>query len=381
MSCEVESTGVIAAVVVAAPVLAAIATGYAMLESGKFLIKTGSHIQQEMARVKLEQAHKNEQREEAIRRNHEEMMMVFDQLRKEVQSSGMKNSIPINVDQDIFSDLFRLVIEAEQTDLSDAEILKADPQTAEKLQMNRELIQVVDNLTVALQLVKSLESEYGLLDSANTWFHSCFNGIDQKIKLLLDPTTNHITMKQGIASLNRTIDQYYTMLPTIEAECEEFKALYEFYVSVSRDLDEKVELPEQFKSVKQLKTRIQELKSRVERAKRCAEIYQKLGKNAYICYAWDQELKALGYLVHEEKSVEKMTQCKPEHGKIEGKKLPFYQWSENELMQLYSIADASELQVIVHEDGSVSMETIASGEQDTAAMQTQSRHCNRIRNI
>ena len=103
-------------------------------------------------------------------------------------------------------------------------------------------------------------------------------------------------------------------------------------------------------------------------------IYQKLGPAAYICYAWDQELRALGYAVHTRKDIAEMARHKPQHVRLGENKLPFYHWNNDDLTQLYSMTSECSLQVIVHDDGSVTMQAISDADENEAKA-VQTGHC------
>ena len=51
------------------------------------------------------------------------------------------------------------------------------------------------------------------------------------------------------------------------------------------------------------------------------------------------------------------------------------------MTQLYSVTEKCDLQVIVHEDGTVSMKTIANGSKENAAEATQSSHCSKLKRL
>lgn len=72
---------------------------------------------------------------------------------------------------------------------------------------------------------------------------------------------------------------------------------------------------------------------------------------------------------------------KPQHAQIGEVKMPYYKWSESEMTQLYSVTEKCDLQVIVHEDGTVSMKTIANGSKENAAEATQSSHCSKLKRL
>lgn len=257
----------------------------------------------------------------------------------------------------------------------------ADPIVIERAKLNDKFVAIVSKIMLSLEHVEKLTEEYGLSEASSKWLHSCFNGIDSSIAMLSQPTTSNDDLKKGIKRLEGMMEQYEMMIPSIDKACVEIQALYKVYVEASNALGEKIEKKKTFKNSNDLETRLKELKERSKRAEQCAEIYKKLGKNAYICYAWDQELSALGYVVHSRKEIMEKANVKPQHAQIGEVKMPYYKWSESEMTQLYSITEKCDLQVIVHEDGTVSMKTIANGSKENAVEATQSSHCSKLKRL
>ncbi len=80
------------------------------------------------------------------------------------------------------------------------------------------------------------------------------------------------------------------------------------------------------------------------------------------------------YTVHTRKDIAEMSRHKPQHARLGENKLPFYNWNEDDLTQLYSMTSECSLQVIVHDDGSVTMQAISDAD-DSTAKAVQSNHC------
>ena len=254
------------------------------------------------------------------------------------------------------------------------DIRAADPMVLERVKLNEKLASVTARIMEALEYVADLSSSYGLSASSSTWLHSCFNGVDEQIGVLYMPSTANAELKKGIKRLEGLLDQYDMLIPSIESDQKKFVALYQVYVDASNALGEQVAGIKSFKNLKALEERLLFLKKRSEKAQECAAIYQKLGPAAYICYAWDQELRALGYAVHTRKDIAEMARHKPQHVRLGENKLPFYHWNNDDLTQLYSMTSECSLQVIVHDDGSVTMQAISDAyENEAKAVQT--GHC------
>lgn len=257
------------------------------------------------------------------------------------------------------------------------DIRAIDPVVLERVKLNEKLGTVTARTLEALKHIGELSSGYGLSVSSSTWFRSCFNGVDEQIKRLYMPSTSNAELKKGISRLENLLEQYDMLLPSIESDQKKFSALYQVYVAASKALGESIVSIKSFNSVEALEERLLILKKRSERAKGCAEIYQKLGRAAYICYAWDQELRALGYSVHTRRYIEQIIKCEPQYAQYRGNRIPFYHWNNDDLTQLYSMTSECSLQVIIHDDGSVTMKAISDADDDMAkAVQTE--HCSRL---
>lgn len=279
---------------------------------------------------------------------------------------------------DLMDDLRIAIAVMEIHETVGKDITVADPVVLERAKLNKKFENVTDKILHALSFVDSLTTDYGLTISGSTWFHSCFNGIDTLIESLCRPTVSNQELKKGIQRLEAAFEQYEMMAPSIEKEVKKKFALYEIYAEASKALGEKVESIKRFSSSAEIEDRLEYLKKRAEKAQQCAEIYNKLGPAAYLCYAWDQELQAMGYQIHTRKRIMEMAGTKPLHARLGESKLPFYRWDEDELTQLYSITSECSLQVIVHEDGTVSMQTIADDDNGDVVV-AQHSHCSQLK--
>ena len=282
---------------------------------------------------------------------------------------------------DLMADFKIALMAATISETVGTNINAADPIVLERAKLNDRFMAVVSKIMLSLEHVEELTKEYGLSESSSKWLHSCFNGIDYSIAFLSQPTTSNEDLKKGIKRLEGMLEQYEMMIQSIDKACVEIHALYKVYVEASKALGEKIEKKRSFKNSKDLEVRLRELKERSKRAEQCAEVYKKLGKNAYICYAWDQELSALGYAVHSRKEIMQKVNVKPQHAQIGDAKMPYYKWSESEMTQLYAVSEKCDLQVVVHEDGTVSMKTIANGNKENASEATRSSHCSKLKRL
>lgn len=237
----------------------------------------------------------------------------------------------------------------------------ADPAVLERAKLHKRFIAVTDKVVAALGFIHTLDSQCGLTPASRTWFTSCFNGVDDLVAMLCDPSATNEQLKRGISRLEDALDGYVTTVDGIEAETKEKWSLYTIYAPVAEMLGEQVRDIHDFKDAAEIEETLHYLRAREEKAEKCSKIYAKLGHKAYLCYALDQSLQKMGYTTHSAKTVEDMLgDTPPARGKTaDGKALPFYQWNDAELAQLYSVAGESSLHVTVDDDGTAYIRVIA----------------------
>lgn len=257
----------------------------------------------------------------------------------------------------------------------------ADPDVLERAELNKRLMEVSARVCTALEFVEELATKYGISAANNAWFRSCFNGVDDRIARMCSPAMDNKELRKAIASLEETMNTYDMIAPNLKEEKAKIDTLYPVYVEAARALGEPVRKMRHFKSASALEETMRALQQRQKRAEECAEIYQKLGASAYMCYAWDQELQAMGYSVHTRKKIREMVNYRPEHVEEDGVKLPFYQWDDGNATQLYSIDGQTSLQLIVHADGTTTMRAITESEDEEQVRKTQKKHCSGMKEV
>ena len=174
--------------------------------------------------------------------------------------------------------------------------------------------------------------------------------------------------------------QFDVFYPTLKQEKEKMDALYPVYADGARALGEPVHPLKQFKESTALEEALRAQRVRAQRAGECARIYQRLGPAAYLCYAWDEELRAMGYTVHTRRQITELVRHSPERARLGESALPFYQWGQEAMTQLYQITPECNLQLIVHPDGSTTMQAIATqgAGRPERVISAQKGHCARI---
>lgn len=259
----------------------------------------------------------------------------------------------------------------------------ADPAVLERARLNQRLSEVSAQVAIALEFVVDLAENYGMSQSNNAWLQSCFNGVDERIRSLCSPAISNSELKKGIRLLEEIMSRYDMLYPGLEREKQRLAALYPVYVDAARALGEPIRRLKYFKSVSALEAAMQTLQIRAQQAAKCAEIYQRLGPAAYMCYAWDEELRAMGYTVHTRRQITEMIRHRPERVSLGEAEMPFYQWDEGAMTQIYSVTPECNLQLIVHPDGSTTMQTIAAQgvERLEEVIEAQKSHCSRIKAI
>ncbi len=281
---------------------------------------------------------------------------------------------------DLMEDL-RVAVGAMQIKATDGmDVKAADPRVLERAKLNERFSAVTADIMAALAHIGELTETYGMPSSGRLWLERCFGGIDKKIEALCRPSTDNAALKKGIARLEEAYEQYRIMIPNIEKDALRMAQYYAIYAEAAEGLGERVKSVRDFKDAAAIERELVELRPRAKRAAECAKLYQKLGPEGYLCYAWDQELQAMGYRVHGKKLVEQMAQEKAKYARIDGTPVPFYEWDEQALTQLYEMAEECSLQLIVHEDDSVTMQTVA-GQNSEGAVGEQRLHCERLKEL
>ena len=269
------------------------------------------------------------------------------------------------------------------TDTIGADVKVKEPAVAERMELNHRLINVTGRMMAALEYVNFLEKEYGLSDANMAWFKSCFLGVDQQVKRLCRTTISNNELKKGIRGLEEQMEQFDMLYPSLEADRQKIDTLYSVYTEAAKALGERIKGRRDFQTVRSIENELYILDKRCERADICARIYQKLGASGYLSYAWDQELKALGYPVRSRQAITAMAgltgQDQPKYEKIGRMDFPFYPWEKEELTQFYEVSEDCTLQMIVNKDGSVSMETLTDSNDVDKITHVQKAHCAKMK--
>lgn len=183
------------------------------------------------------------------------------------------------------------------------------------------------------------------------------------------------SIDKEIGILEENINAYNIYKQVLDKEYSKFMHLYLKYKKSCEALNEEYKESVEFDSFEMLEEAVRERKARLEKMEKCARIYEKMGKDAYICMAFDTELKRLNYASSSEEETRLLLNQSLEHCKVGNNKTPFYQYKDS-ATKLFNVNENVALQLIIHSDGSSTMETIAVGNPDEDLVKkTQKKHC------
>ncbi|MGN0496376.1 MAG: hypothetical protein ACI4GW_09155 [Lachnospiraceae bacterium] len=202
-----------------------------------------------------------------------------------------------------------------------------------------------------------------------------FNNMREEIKAL-QSEDEEWAIESRLDSLRKGIESYYTYKVLLDKEQEKFMGLYLKYKKSCEKTGEEYKETVEFDSYEELEREVSYRVKQLERMNQCAEIYEKLGREAYICLAFEEELNKLNYSAEKKEIAEQLLHRRLQYFKIDDKTTPFYQWNNESLTRIFRINDEVGLQLIVHSDGSCTMETISlSHKESEEVIKTQKEHC------
>lgn len=282
---------------------------------------------------------------------------------------------------DLMKDLRLAVATVKVSETRGTNVSAPDPDALERAALQQRLADVSARILEALDFIVALDRDYGLSTANSAWFNSCFAGVDETIATLCAPATTNAALKRGIRDLEENMEIYDGFCPTLRKEQAAMDALYAVYAEAARNLCEKPHSLRHFRSSDALQAELRRLEGKAKRAAECAALYQALGAEGYLCYAWDQELTALGYSVCSRKKITRMVTQAPDRAQVNGETIPFYRWRDGALTQLYEVSPQCRLQLIVHPDGTTTMETISVPGDEAAVTAAQKTHCQQMKVI
>ena len=205
---------------------------------------------------------------------------------------------------------------------------------------------------------------------------SLFEKISNEIQSVNAMEIEPWILEEKISSIEKAISSYYTYKALLDKEQEKFLTLYLCYKESCEKVGEEYKEAVEFDSIEELEATIKERTKVLDRAKRCADIYSKIGREAYICMAFEMELNRLNYVTSGKKDAELIVNETLRNCHIGGKAIPFYEGEDESMMQIFHVSDDVDLQLIVHSNGTSTMETISRKQADEkAVVETQKKHC------
>lgn len=231
---------------------------------------------------------------------------------------------------------------------------------------------VLVDLKYAIHREAMRELHMPVSEEDKQYLHQLFDGTDQIMHMLIYENIGREQKEYLLEHLEKRLSQYQTKQSQLNPLEERFVCMYQAYLDVCSGIGEIPKGPTDFASIEDLEIMMEYMKKRVERMETCAEIYTKLGKEAYICMAFDVEMERLGYKVAERKRAQEYVS-----GKLANGEIPYYSMPDQSLTQFYYFGDATCVQVIVREDGSTSLETFARSakENQQEVIEEQKKHC------
>jgi len=267
---------------------------------------------------------------------------------------------------------FSAISISEKTDGHD--VVALPPNIATRVELHKQFSDVVIQIRKALISESERVLRYPVHPNDSEYLHVLFDGVDKRIERLSDPAVTNEELRNGIHRLSQILTQYNHYASVLERKECEFTTLYQVYEQAQRGLELSVRSAHQFKSVDDLKAELKHIERRIERAKICGQILKRLGKDAYLCYAFDEEMRALGYSVYSKRSIADKLQREPSSAMLGDVSLPVYEWGESKT-QLYWLSNDCSVQLVIHPDGSTTLQTIADGQDSALVITAQEKHC------
>lgn len=246
----------------------------------------------------------------------------------------------------------------------------------EREKLNKEFRQTVNDIRNILMIEQKRSQMIPISKESISVLKSLFDGIDIIIQEIQNRKMSNIDFDEGIQFLKKRLDEYIYMMEILNLEEAEFMEYYENYRNIMSELGQEYYESIEFSDIDELKEHLKYAKEKIELAKQRAQILKILGKEAYICYAYDEELKALGYEVMSDD--ERIKVIKKELGVhvSNGYEIPAYNAPDSKsAMQIYDLDENCELEVIIHPDGSTTMSTYMKGDEPDDTIISQKKHC------
>lgn len=233
------------------------------------------------------------------------------------------------------------------------------------------------SIQYALEREKDRQQKMPVDEGSKRYLNQLFEGVEAKIHTLIEKDLSFREMALLLEDLERRWEQYRIKAAELNDEEEYFTCTYEAYTGVCKGLMEEVKPKSAFASVKELDETMAYMEKRVAHMYECAKIYAELGRDAYICHAFDVEMKKLGYQMMERKTAGEFVFADCAKQMEQDEDSIFFKMEDGSLSQIYKISEETFVQVIVREDGTTSMETFTADDyaEEQKVIADQKKHC------
>lgn len=255
-------------------------------------------------------------------------------------------------------------------------VIYITPQQKKKNELNKEFKQLINKIRDILIIEQKRSRIFPVSEKNICTLKRLFDGIDTIVNEFKSPEISNGELEKGIEFLQERLKEYSFLMEILNQEEAEFMAYYEDYHKIMEELGQEYYLPIEFSDMGEMKENLEVAREKLKVAEQKAKLFKMLGKEAYICYAYDEELRALGYEVMSD--TDRIKEIKKELGMhvSNGFEIPAYNAPDNKsALQIYDIDENCELQVIVHPDGSTTMATFMKGNDADHTIASQKKYC------
>lgn len=212
-----------------------------------------------------------------------------------------------------------------------------------------------------------------------------FEQISNEIKSINYFDSEPWILESKIESIERYIESYNTYKALLDKEQEKFLTLYLCYKESCKKVGEEYKEAVEFDTLKELEAEINNRKEMLERVQKHSdlfELYKQIGREAYICMAFETELNRLNYATSDKATAESVVKEKLNNCRLGDKLIPFYEYGCDSMMQVFKVNDEVGLQLIVHSDGTSTMETIPlKAADEKSIVEAQKTYCEKSKKI
>ena len=340
-------------------------------------------------------------------------------IRAQVEALILLKDQMYRLSEDSIRRLHILLENTEGKKVAGTDIAVSDPDSIKREKLMEQAADLIAFVTAVKVYFEEYEATIGVSEGMQDWYQAFLKNADQKLNALCSEDVSTSELEAGVDDISGELDYFKSdIYPQMEREkgelerAEEMQELYKAYQELmdakkrkpfavdrfktSRDIlyeiyrEFAVELvvknimsPRDFVDELSIKKEIAELQKRKEIADQRRRQYEILGEEAYICKAINDVLQSKGYTVHDPEDITKMLHQEMHAARLSnGAEIPFYLWKNGSFTQFYEVVPGCLLQLIVHQDGTYSLQTYSDGrEGDEAVRESQLKHCSTMLEI